>query len=128
MTFLVIGATGKTGRPVAEALRAGGAKVCAAGRHLRCGEGGRGAMRGDWADRRTSESALDGAEALYVVGPFAEPDAEALPRPLLLSVRGAAAGREPRYEARAPEGTGRRTCGRPVPGSGRSLGSWHRST
>ena len=48
MTVLVIGATGKTGRPVVEALTARGVKVRAASR--RPGTNG---VRFDWADRDT---------------------------------------------------------------------------
>jgi uncharacterized protein YbjT (DUF2867 family) len=78
MKILVIGATGKTGRGVVDVLRAGGDEVLAASRN----PGAEGA-RFDWADRATWEPALRGAEGLYIVGPYAQPDADVLVRDLL---------------------------------------------
>src|SRR5689334_24912840 len=70
MTILVIGATGKTGRPVVEALTARGAKVAAASRTPDAGRAADGVIpvRFDWADRATWAPALKGAESLYIVG------------------------------------------------------------
>lgn len=72
MTVVVLGATGKTGRPLCAALRARGADVRAAHR-----------PGFDWADRGTWNATLTGAEALYIVGPFGEPDGAALVSDLL---------------------------------------------
>ncbi len=58
---LVLAATGKTGRRVAERLRGAGVRVRAASR--------RSTTRFDWADRATWGPALDGAEAVYLVAP-----------------------------------------------------------
>ncbi|MFI6322817.1 NAD(P)H-binding protein [Nonomuraea sp. NPDC050556] len=77
MTILVIGATGKTGRPVVEALRARGMKVKAASRS--------GEVRFDWADRETWAPALEGAEGAYIVGPYGEQDGAVLVGELLAS-------------------------------------------
>lgn len=93
MAILVLGATGKTGRPVVSALAARGEKVLTAGRTSAD-------VRFDWADRDTWQPALDGVDALYVVGPFWEPSgaglvgellaaAPAVRRVVLLSVLGA---------------------------------------
>lgn len=100
MNVLVIGATGKTGRPVVEALVARGAKVTAASRNPGPAGGGIVPVRFDWADRATWEPALAGADALYLVGPFTAPEPEGLVgellamannarRVVLLSVHGA---------------------------------------
>ncbi|MBB6171522.1 uncharacterized protein YbjT (DUF2867 family) [Nocardiopsis mwathae] len=58
-TTLVLGATGKTGRRVAAALRERGLPVRAASRSA--------AFRFDWDDRGTWGPALDGASAVYLV-------------------------------------------------------------
>lgn len=58
MTVLVTGATGKTGRRVAEAAEAAGFTVRAASRS--------GAVRFDWYDPSTWEEALRGADAAYL--------------------------------------------------------------
>ncbi|MGW0905605.1 NmrA family NAD(P)-binding protein [Streptomyces sp. NPDC002853] len=58
MTVLVTGATGKTGRRVAEAADAAGFTVRAASRS--------GAVRFDWYDPSTWEDALRGADAAYL--------------------------------------------------------------
>ncbi|MEY9927589.1 uncharacterized protein YbjT (DUF2867 family) [Catenulispora sp. GP43] len=88
MAILVIGATGKTGRPVVEALSARGAKVAAASRDPETGFAGSRTdgvlpVRFDWADRATWAPALEGAEALYIVGPYAHPTGERLVADLL---------------------------------------------
>ncbi|WP_194915904.1 NmrA family NAD(P)-binding protein [Catenulispora rubra] len=85
VTVLVIGATGKSGRPVVEALAARGVKVAAASRNPE-NEGSDSnviPIRFDWADRATWAPALQGAEALYIVGPYAQPDGDALVADLL---------------------------------------------
>ncbi|MEY9857981.1 uncharacterized protein YbjT (DUF2867 family) [Catenulispora sp. GAS73] len=85
MTVLVIGATGKSGRPVVEALAARGVKVAAASRNPE-GEGVGSTVipvRFDWADRATWAPALQGAEALFIVGPYAQPDGDTLVADLL---------------------------------------------
>ncbi|MGW7082137.1 NmrA family NAD(P)-binding protein [Streptomyces sp. NPDC054871] len=58
MTVLVTGASGKTGRRVAEAAEAAGFTVRAASRS--------GAVRFDWYDPSTWEDALRGADAAYL--------------------------------------------------------------
>ncbi|MCP2342739.1 NAD(P)H-binding protein [Actinomadura rupiterrae] len=78
MKVLVIGATGKTGRAVMDALTARGAEALAAIRNP-SPDG----VRFDWADRTTWKPALEGADALYIVGPYAQPDADVLLRDLL---------------------------------------------
>ena len=94
MTVLVIGATGKSGRPVVDALAARGAKVGAASRNpgagrTAAGDGSVIPVRFDWADRTTWAPALDGAEALYIVGPYAHPTGEVLVGDLLAEARDA---------------------------------------
>ncbi|AVH55873.1 MULTISPECIES: NmrA family NAD(P)-binding protein [Streptomyces] len=59
MTVLVTGATGRTGRRVAEAARAAGLTVRAASR----------SQGFDWDDRSTWADALRGADAAYLVHP-----------------------------------------------------------
>ena len=97
MTIVVTGASGRTGRRVAEAARAAGLTVREASR-----------ARGfDWADRSTWADALRGADAAYLVYPsdVGAPDAglavgllaqEAVGlgvrRLVLLSARGGGAG------------------------------------
>jgi uncharacterized protein YbjT (DUF2867 family) len=83
MNILVIGATGKTGRPVVDALVARGAKVRAASRNPAAAAGAVEPVRFDWADRETWRPALQGVEGLYIVGPYAEPNAAVLVRELL---------------------------------------------
>uniref|UniRef100_UPI003F4925E8 NAD(P)H-binding protein n=1 Tax=Nonomuraea bangladeshensis TaxID=404385 RepID=UPI003F4925E8 len=78
MTVLVIGATGKTGRPVVKALTARGINVRAASRNP-----GTNGVTFDWADRDTWAPVLDGAEGLYLVPPYAVPDGAGLVRDLL---------------------------------------------
>ncbi|WUH92430.1 NAD(P)H-binding protein [Streptomyces sp. NBC_00433] len=101
MNVLVIGATGKSGRPVVDALAARGAKVRAASRTPGAATAaGVEPVRFDWSDRSTWLPALEGAEGLYVVGPVwqSEPellmhqllaDAADIRRVVLLSVLGA---------------------------------------
>ncbi len=85
MNVLVLGATGKTGRPVVQALAARGVTVRAASRHPGTAAGTVEPTRFDWADRATWELALRGADGLYVVGPYAQPDPEAVLRELLVA-------------------------------------------
>jgi uncharacterized protein YbjT (DUF2867 family) len=59
--ILVLGATGKTGRRVVDALKATGATVRAASRSS--------AVRFDWSDESTWQPALSGATAAYVIAP-----------------------------------------------------------
>ncbi|GAA3683108.1 NAD(P)H-binding protein [Nonomuraea antimicrobica] len=63
--ILVLGATGSTGRRVAELLRAGGRPVRAASRS--------GRTRFDWSDPATWEAAVSGAKALYLMAPDGTP-------------------------------------------------------
>jgi uncharacterized protein YbjT (DUF2867 family) len=66
-TILVLGATGKTGRRVAERLRGAGATVRTAAR--------RGAdVRFDWDDVTTHDAAMRGATAVYLVPPTLRTD------------------------------------------------------
>ena len=83
MTVLVIGATGKTGRAVTDALTARGVKVAAATRTPGAAPDGVRPVRFDWADRATWAPALEGAEGLYIVGPYAHPTGETLVGELL---------------------------------------------
>jgi uncharacterized protein YbjT (DUF2867 family) len=85
MTVMVIGATGKTGRPVVDALAARGVKVGAASRNPATGRTADGVVpvRFDWDDRVTWAPALQGVEALYIVGPYAHPVGERLVGELL---------------------------------------------
>ncbi|GAA4226265.1 NAD(P)H-binding protein [Actinomadura meridiana] len=78
MTVLVIGATGKTGRPLVEALTARGVETRAASRNPDAN-----GVRFDWVDRETWAPALEGSEGLYVVPPYAVPDGAGLVRDLL---------------------------------------------
>lgn len=101
MNVLVIGATGKSGRPAVDALVARGAKVRAGSRTPGAAAApGVEPVRFDWSDRDTWLPALEGAESLYVVGPVwqSEPellmhrllcDAVGIRRVVLLSVLGA---------------------------------------
>lgn len=66
-TILILGATGKTGRRVAERLQGAGATVRTAAR--------RGAdVRFDWDDVTTHDAALRGATAVYLVPPTLRTD------------------------------------------------------
>jgi uncharacterized protein YbjT (DUF2867 family) len=104
MEVLVIGATGKTGRQVTDALVARGALVRAASRKVETeieADAADGAAQGattdaapvtpvrfDWADRTTWVPALGAAEGLYIVGPTAEPAADVLVHDLLAAATG----------------------------------------
>lgn len=89
MNILVIGATGKSGRPVVDALVERGAKVRAASRTPGAAAGpGVESVRFDWADRDTWIPALDGAEGLYVVGPVWQDQPELLMHQLLRAATG----------------------------------------
>ncbi|GAA2055354.1 NAD(P)H-binding protein [Catenulispora yoronensis] len=85
MTVLVIGATGKTGRAVVEALVARGAKVAAGSRTpgTEAADAAVRPVRFDWADRASWAPALDGVDGLYIVGPTGEPVGEVLVGELL---------------------------------------------
>lgn len=63
--ILVLGATGSTGRRVADLLRAAGHPVRAASRG--------GAVRFDWADPDTWEPAVSGASRMYLMAPHELP-------------------------------------------------------
>jgi uncharacterized protein YbjT (DUF2867 family) len=83
MTVLVLGATGKTGRPVVAALAARGVRVRAASRTPGAAAAGVEPVRFDWADRATWDAALRGADGLYIVGPYAMPEEPGLVGALL---------------------------------------------
>lgn len=83
MNVLVIGATGKTGRPTVQALLDRGAHVRAGSRDPGQPADGVEPVRFDWADRATWAPALAGADALYLIGPFAEPNPVELVEDLL---------------------------------------------
>jgi uncharacterized protein YbjT (DUF2867 family) len=74
-TITVLGATGKTGRRVADLLEREGHAVRRAARG--------GAVRFDWDDPATWEPALAGADALYLVPPAMRADASVTVEPLL---------------------------------------------
>ncbi|WP_020671902.1 NAD(P)H-binding protein [Amycolatopsis nigrescens] len=88
--ILVLGATGKTGRRVADRLRADGQRVRAASRS--------GETRFDWTEPSTWDSALSGVRAAFLVAPEDEPGVppefvrraaeHGVPRLVLLSARG----------------------------------------
>ncbi|GAB3720181.1 Rossmann-fold NAD(P)-binding domain-containing protein [Nocardiopsis oceani] len=82
MTILITGGTGKTGRPLAETLRARGEDVRVASR--RPGPDG---VRFDWADPGTYARALAGAEALYLVPPPLALDPMPVAGPFLTAAR-----------------------------------------
>lgn len=77
---LVTGASGSTGRPLVEELRAEGVPVRAATRSasesLVCDH-----VAFDWMDPKTHAPALDGVDRVYVLGPglMANPDAVVIP-------------------------------------------------
>ncbi|MFI0445593.1 NAD(P)H-binding protein [Actinomadura sp. 6N118] len=87
MTVLVLGATGKTGRPMVEALVTRGIHVRAASRNPGPATAGVEPVRFDWADRSTWAPALQGIDGLYVVGPYAEPDEPGLVGDLLAAAQ-----------------------------------------
>ncbi|MFG2005110.1 NAD(P)H-binding protein [Spirillospora sp. NPDC048911] len=74
MTVLVIGASGKTGRPVVNALVERGLPVRAASRNPVPRPHQAEPVRFNWTDRSTWQEALRDVEALYVVGPYMHPD------------------------------------------------------
>ncbi|MFI6517809.1 SDR family oxidoreductase [Spirillospora sp. NPDC050679] len=83
MNVLVLGATGKTGRPVVDALVARGVHVRAASRTPGAAAAGVEPVRFDWADRSTWEPALRDVDGLYIVGPYTAPDRPGLVGDLL---------------------------------------------
>lgn len=62
----VLAGNGKSGRRLAAALRIAGHRVRVAGR--------RGPVRFDWDDPSTWSGLLDGADAVYLVAPYRDPD------------------------------------------------------
>jgi uncharacterized protein YbjT (DUF2867 family) len=72
---LVTGASGTTGRRVADGLATLGVGVRRASRS--------GDVRFDWADPATHDAAFDGTDAVYVVAPMAEQDPAAVAEPVL---------------------------------------------
>ncbi|MGI5170305.1 NAD(P)H-binding protein [Spirillospora sp. CA-253888] len=83
MNVLVLGATGKTGRPVVDALVARDVRVRAASRNPGPAAAGVEPVRFDWADRSTWEPALRDVDGLYIVGPYTVPDEPGLVGDLL---------------------------------------------
>ncbi|MEU6429860.1 NAD(P)H-binding protein [Microbispora sp. NPDC046973] len=84
MRILVIGATGKTGAPLVAALAERKVPVRAAGRRPPAAAvAGVEPVRFDWTDRATWAPALDGVDAMYLVGPYAEDERAVLVRELL---------------------------------------------
>lgn len=84
-TILVLGGTGKTGRRVADRLRAAGATVRTAARS--------GAdVRFDWDDPATHDAALAGADALWLVPPTLRTDHAPLVSALLDRAEAAGVG------------------------------------
>lgn len=67
--FLILGATGKTGRRVATLLAQDGHAVRAAARTPGDAADGITPVRFDWADRATWDAALTGADGVYVIPP-----------------------------------------------------------
>ncbi|ANZ35575.1 NAD(P)-dependent oxidoreductase [Lentzea guizhouensis] len=65
--ILVLGATGKTGRRVVDALQKTDVTIRAASRSS--------AVRFDWADRSTWQPALAGATGVYLIAPYDSADA-----------------------------------------------------
>ncbi|MET9318289.1 SDR family oxidoreductase [Kribbella sp. NPDC003505] len=74
MAVLVTGATGKTGVAVVEALRSRGIATRAASRRPGVSVEGVEHVRMDWSDPTTWADALDGVDAVYLVGPYAAAD------------------------------------------------------
>ncbi len=68
-TYLVLGATGKTGRRVLDQLVAAGHTARAAARTPGPASPGIEPVRFDWADPSTRQPALTGVEAIYIVPP-----------------------------------------------------------
>ena len=66
MDIAVLAGTGKSGRRLAATLRVAGHRVRVAGR--------RGPARFDWDEPATWQGVVAGADAVYVVAPFADPD------------------------------------------------------
>ncbi len=88
MTVLVLGASGKTGRAVVEALAPRGVRVRAASRNPAPSRiDGVEAVRFEWTDPGTWQEALRGVDALYVVGPYMVPDRPGLVGELLTAAR-----------------------------------------
>lgn len=68
-TVLVLGGTGKTGRPLVRLLADTGVPVRAASRHPGSSGGGIEGVEFDWARPETHEAALEGVEGVYLVAP-----------------------------------------------------------
>ncbi|MCX6465835.1 MAG: ergot alkaloid biosynthesis protein [Pseudonocardiales bacterium] len=75
MTVLVTGATGTTGRRVADLLTRASAPVRRASRSS--------PQRFDWGDPATHDPAFAGADRAYLLGPLADPDPAQTVRPVL---------------------------------------------
>ena len=88
MKVLVVGATGKTGGAVVDALVTRGVLVRAASRHPCPPHSEVEHVRMDWSDASSWDAALDGIDGLYLVGPYAEPDNAVLVRRLLAAATG----------------------------------------
>jgi uncharacterized protein YbjT (DUF2867 family) len=74
MDIVVIGATGKTGQPLAKELAARGVRVRAANRKPP-NDSGVEPVLFDWANRETWAAVVDRADAMYIVGPAFETNA-----------------------------------------------------
>ncbi len=74
MDVAVIGATGKVGRRVATRLAQQGVSVRAASRRPEGPAEGIRGVRFDWTDPSTWRDVAEGADAIFVVGPIAQPD------------------------------------------------------
>ena len=88
MTVLVVGATGKTGGAVVDALVSRGVLVRAASRHPGPSRAGVEQVRMDWSDTSGWDAALRGVDGLYLVGPYAEANNAVLVRQLLAAAAG----------------------------------------
>lgn len=100
-TTLVIGGTGKVGRRVAVALQA-------RGEHVRVASRNRGDIRFDWHDPSTYAPALEGTDAVFIVGPGSATDWSPLLTHLLDVAAGAGTRRAVLLSARAvPSSTSR---------------------
>jgi uncharacterized protein YbjT (DUF2867 family) len=84
MRCLVIGATGKTGAPLVRSLADRNVTVRAASRHpADTAAGSVESVRFDWSDRTSWKPALRDVDSMYLVGPYAEAEAEVLVRELI---------------------------------------------
>lgn len=95
-TTLVIGGTGKVGRRVAAALRERGG-------HARVASRSGGDIRFDWRDASTYAPALEGTDAVFIVGPGSATDWSPLLAELLDAAKTAGTRRAVLLSARAVE-------------------------